>query len=350
MAQGSKNREVHTRNSISTSGRDPLFILNDLKEALDASETVVTKVCDLAVSPRMMPQASQLSTAFQRYLFNRLMFDISSTAPSNEGVRLTMGWVPDPDETLPEDPNELLEFLLSRPGSRSIKVWERLTFKANVLRELRYTSPSPTGEKRLSLAGRFVCVATGKLTASGSLHVMADWGLTFMQPGLEAEPDANVVDAPTAQNNGYGSDDTIDLDHIQGGTSSGDILYNTEFSPNLELGAVYAIPRSVAINLDTTNPNVLSTYVHVSTTSTPPGRVQIGTWDYSTQTWKNPIGVVTDGAPVILKGDRLVKIWAPPVAQNAVFRGLARPSRPGHTRPQRCADGAFRYFWGSRVL
>lgn len=346
------------QSSFVRQGHDPLLIVNDLSsEMSDAGQVKV--LADLPLTTEVLAQAGQLGTAFQRCRCEQMSVTITASGSSLESALLVAAIIPDGDETLPSEPEQVQTFLLARNGTQSMKCWETRTVRGQLDRGLKYTNLQPGQEKRLATFGRFILLGVGKISSSGvSLTVMANWRIKFEQPGLEATAFKDVEERE--ESHSLSSSDLYLL-----ADSSSSVLQkvqreagkplawvganDTEFSPNLVKGAIYRLPQTMMGEANKTGeaPRYIS-HIRVE----DDGALSVGA--YSPVSQKFTIVSGSDAgadALVLRKGNEVfAEVDAPVSTRTPHFASGARALTLGPARLAKCARGTYRFYKGSEAL
>lgn len=135
----------------------------------------------------LFPWVSQIATAFERFRFRRLRFEVVSGNPATSAGRLYIAADPDWDDSVPTTVSQLMGLRAARSSS----VWESLSLDIPIVEfggdVWRYCSPfvrGTQGEPRTSFIGFFMAACSGA-PANSTFDLWVDYEVELTCPTSE---------------------------------------------------------------------------------------------------------------------------------------------------------------------
>jgi hypothetical protein len=234
------------------------------KLTVPSRTTAGSLILDTAITPSLGPRLSTLASAWQRIRYLRMRFQVNATGSSLVGGSYVAAFIPDPTDKPPLTNAD--SWVMAHEGATQSSWWVSVDVVGPCPPQTLYTSFEQS-EPRLSSPGRFVIACINPPSADTTLSLNWDWRVAFSQPSLERLADEGIytlnkdcrlpltdysaglpfVKTLQTQTNDFGSNLVTE---DQGFTSDG-ALRPTDFSPQLPLGTILALPDPITLNSDT---------------------------------------------------------------------------------------------------
>jgi hypothetical protein len=166
----------------SLSGVDRLFHVPDVKDYQDGK-----LVCDILIEPSAFDRLDVVASAFQRIVYKSLRFKVVTQINTLTSGGYVCAFVRDPSDVMD---NGSLNRLTSMRGSVTTKWYQSAIISANS--PTSYFTSSGVEIREFS-PGRFVLMADGAATQSGSLTIFVEWAVQLSGPSIERVADKTYV-------------------------------------------------------------------------------------------------------------------------------------------------------------
>lgn len=144
-------------------------------------------VVDEIISTSIFPRLSRIASAYQRFRFTKLDFNVQPMCPSLAGGGYVAGFLKDP-----LDKDASFDALQGSYGAVVAKWWEHKTVRVRPPKDLLWTT---VGENaRLFSPGKFVLTTVGTNTDLVNVSVLCDWEAELSVPSLEDAKDAPATE------------------------------------------------------------------------------------------------------------------------------------------------------------
>lgn len=168
-----------------------------------------TVVFDQIISAAVFPRLSRISSAYQRYRFTSLEFQVQPMCPSTTGGGYIAGFLKDPT-----DADTSFDAIQGSFGPAVAKWWEHKTVHVRPPADLLWTS---LGENiRLASPGKFVLTNVGTNTDIVNVSVLCKWVAELSVPSLERDDHEVeiITDMQLAESDLMGSTNKIPVDRM----------------------------------------------------------------------------------------------------------------------------------------
>ena len=142
------------------------------------------------ITTSVFPRLSRVASAYQRFRFTKLDFNVQPMCPSTTGGGYVAGFLKDP-----LDRDTSFDALQGSHGAVVAKWWEHKTVQVRPPKDLLWTSPGENA--RLFSPGKFALTTVGTNTDAVNVSVLCHWEAELSVPSLE-EVDAAVSEYITS--------------------------------------------------------------------------------------------------------------------------------------------------------
>jgi hypothetical protein len=160
---------------------------------LAATQSDGSEVFNEIITTSIFPRLSRIASAYQRYRFTKLDFNVQPMCPSITGGGYVAGFLKDPLDT-----DASFDALQGSYGAVVGKWWEHKTVQVRPPKDLLWTS---VGENaRLFSPGKFVLTTVGTNTDLVNVSVLCNWEAELSVPSLENTTSGPITEYLTTKN------------------------------------------------------------------------------------------------------------------------------------------------------